>query len=372
MDDKLITIATYNYSRAEIIKGRLEAEGIMCYLKNVNLIQPDVSSGVKIRIKEKDVEKALKIILKIKQEVEYKLVEKETNKINKILLPIDFSDYSDNACLYALELAKKIRAEIKIFYSINILEFNAVPITAVYAVQPDINENLVKQKDKAENMLKSIVLNLKKKLKKDKIDYVNIDYSIVQGFAVDEIFNFADEYKPDIIIMGTKGESNNPDYILGSITSEIIEYAKVPVLAIPMKSEFNSHDTSHNIMYATDFDDADFVAINKLFSIVKPLNPKIYCTHVGSETNASWCEVQMQGLKEYFSKIYKDVNLECNIIQEEDFIKAFNKFIIDKKIEMVSIITHKRSIIAKLFNLNPSRTLQLLNQTKIPLLIFHS
>lgn len=61
MEEKLVTIATYNYSRAEIIKGRLEASGITCYLRNVNLIQPNVSSGVQIRINEKDVEKALKI-----------------------------------------------------------------------------------------------------------------------------------------------------------------------------------------------------------------------------------------------------------------------------------------------------------------------
>ena len=372
MEDKLVTIATYNYSRAEIIKGRLEAAGITCYLKNVNLIQPDVSSGVKIRIDEKDVEKALKIMFKINQDYNYNLQKQPLTTIKKILVPIDFSDYSYNACLYALELAKKLKAELNIFYSINTTDFNAVPITAVYATQPSINQAFNELKIEAVSKLEGIISDLNNKLQKDNINDIKIDYTLVHGFAEDEILNFTDEYNPGMIVMGTKGKSNNPEDIFGSITAEIIEYAKIPVLAIPKKSTFNSINTFQNIMYATDFDDADFLSINKLFSIVKPLNPNIYCVHVGAGENASWCKVKMQGLKEYFNKTHEVINLECHIINDEDFFNAFEKFIIEKKINIVSIITHKRNVIAKLFNLNPSRAKQLLYHTNIPLLVFHA
>jgi len=50
MEDVLTILLTTNYSRAQLIKKRLELENIECYLKNVNLIQPDISTGVKIFI----------------------------------------------------------------------------------------------------------------------------------------------------------------------------------------------------------------------------------------------------------------------------------------------------------------------------------
>ena len=54
MEDKLITLVTLTYAKAEILKSVLESEGIMSELYNVNVIQPFVSSGVKVRINEKD------------------------------------------------------------------------------------------------------------------------------------------------------------------------------------------------------------------------------------------------------------------------------------------------------------------------------
>ena len=50
-EDRLITVAIYTYEKAQIIKGILENEGIPVAIQNVNLIQPVVSSGVRIRIR---------------------------------------------------------------------------------------------------------------------------------------------------------------------------------------------------------------------------------------------------------------------------------------------------------------------------------
>lgn len=61
-EDRLITVAIYTYEKAQIIKGILENEGIPVAIQNVNLIQPVVSSGVRIRIRENDLPLALKIL----------------------------------------------------------------------------------------------------------------------------------------------------------------------------------------------------------------------------------------------------------------------------------------------------------------------
>ena len=61
MKDKLVTLAILTYTKAQILKNVLENEGIETYIHNVNQIQPVVSSGVRLRIKESDLPRALKI-----------------------------------------------------------------------------------------------------------------------------------------------------------------------------------------------------------------------------------------------------------------------------------------------------------------------
>ena len=62
MEDKLVTLAIHTFEKAQILKTMLETEGIEVYIHNVNQIQPVVSAGVRVRIKESDLPHALRII----------------------------------------------------------------------------------------------------------------------------------------------------------------------------------------------------------------------------------------------------------------------------------------------------------------------
>ena len=111
MEDKLVTLAILTYAKAQILKNVLEAEGIEAYIHNVNLIQPVISSGVRVRIKESDLPHALQIIESstwlaediVKEQEESN---KERNKQKKVLIPVDFSDYSLKACQFGFSFAK--------------------------------------------------------------------------------------------------------------------------------------------------------------------------------------------------------------------------------------------------------------------------
>lgn len=110
MEDKLVTLAILTYTKAQILKNVLENEGIETYIHNVNQIQPIVSSGVRLRIKESDLPRALKITESSTWLSESIVGEKEPkvkDKSNKILIPVDFSNYSMKACEFAFNLAKQ-------------------------------------------------------------------------------------------------------------------------------------------------------------------------------------------------------------------------------------------------------------------------
>ena len=118
MEDKLVTLAILTYTKAQILKNVLENEGIETYIHNVNQIQPVVSSGVRLRIKESDLPRALKITESstwLSESIVGEKTPKSDSKSNKILIPVDFSSYSMKACEFGFNLAKTENSEVILF-----------------------------------------------------------------------------------------------------------------------------------------------------------------------------------------------------------------------------------------------------------------
>mgnify|MGYP000339931734 CR=1 FL=1 len=119
MEDKLVTLAILTYAKAQILKNVLENEGIETYIHNVNQIQPVVSSGVRVRIKESDLPHALKITESsawLSEEVVGGKAPKIEKGSNKVVIPVDFSNYSLKACEFGFNFAKNIDAEVVLLH----------------------------------------------------------------------------------------------------------------------------------------------------------------------------------------------------------------------------------------------------------------
>ena len=88
-------------------------------IHNINQIQPLISSGVRVRIKEKDLPKALSIIESSAWLSESVIGENKVenkDKKRRILVPVDFSSYSIKACEFAFNLAKTNDSEVVLLH----------------------------------------------------------------------------------------------------------------------------------------------------------------------------------------------------------------------------------------------------------------
>lgn len=372
MEDKLITIAIHNYARAEILRSRLESEGVECYLKNVNLIHSSISGGVKVRVASRDLEKALRIVEKMSEQFRDEYMDElndSSRGVQRILVPIDFSDYSVNACRYAIGLAERLNAEIKLMHVYYNPVVNSMPLTDTYYYQVNMDEVIREIEVRAKSNMEEFYKDLKDKIEKDKIEGVKIDYALVRGIASEEIILESESYNPDVIIIGTRGQGEKENDLIGSVTAKIIEDTKVPVLVIPEDSLYQGIATI-NILYATNFDDSDYRAIQKLMNIISPFDIRLFCVHIGTIDSNVWDKVKMDSLKEKLKTQYADYEIECSIIEEDDFLKGIQELIRIKNIDIISLVTHKRSLLSKL--LNPSLARKVLFHTNIPFLVFHS
>lgn len=372
MEDQIVSVASYPYSRAQLLKGRLEAEGIECFLSNVNLVQPGIATGVKIRVAKADVEKALIIIEEIKSEygeAKAKTVDR-IKSVRRVLVPIDFSEHSHNACVFALGLAQRLKAEIRLLY----VYFNPIlssePYDETFSYQISLNNVVNDLEKEAKDQILKLKKLLKKRIEKEKFNKVRISYHLAKGIPEDVILEHCETYQPGVVVMGTRGKGGRMTEFFGSVTKKVIEKAKVPVLAIPEHSVFLGINYINRLIYATDFSESDFKSIRKLITMVRPFDMKVYCVHICQDSDNPLDKVKMESLKKHFENEYGDCEVFCDLIENNDVAKGLEEYIDEKDMDMLAMTLSKRGLIERLFN--PSLTKKMFYHSEIPLLVFHS
>ncbi|MBN2595778.1 universal stress protein [Labilibaculum sp.] len=374
MKDRMITLATYSYSRAQLLKTRLESEGVQCFLKNLNLIQSAVGGGVKLRIKEQDLAQALEIIeeleLSYAQEDFEKTFPRKKIDVNRILVPIDFSDFSPRLCEYAMNIAKKFNADILLFHTYFASAIETIPFSDSYTYNATVVEVLSEVEKNAKARIKELYYDIRNKLELEQVEGIEVDYALSGGTASSEILNICNTYQPDLVIMGSRGESAGTTNLLGSVVSNVIEESKVPILILSDQGEDVSLDQINNIMYATNFDKADFRAIANLKFITKPYDMKIHCVHFNDVDDENVMEEhQMKVLRKYLDRILGESNVNCSIIQIEEKMKGIEEYVQKNDIGMIAILARKHNLLERLFFGQMSRKLFI--KTHIPILVFH-
>jgi nucleotide-binding universal stress UspA family protein len=370
----MITLATYSYPRAQLLKTRLESEGVECFLTNLNLIQSTIGGGVKLRIRGQDLSNALKIIegleLSYAQEDFEKAFPQQKIEVNRILVPIDFSESSPRICEYAMSIAKKFNADILLFHTYFASAIETIPFSDSYTYNATVVEVLSEVEKNAKVRIKELYYDIRNKLEQENIEGIEVDYALSGGTASSEILNICKTYKPDLMIMGSRGETAGTNNLLGSVVSNVIEESVVPILILSDQGEQIDLDQIDNIMYATDFDKSDFKAIANLKYITKPYDMKIHCVHFNDVEEDNVMEQhQMEVLRKYLKRTLSESNISCSTIQIEDKMKGIEKYVQENNIGMIAILARKHNLLERLFFGQMSRKLFI--KTHIPILVFH-
>lgn len=144
-----------------------------------------------------------------------------TIRLQKILLPTDFSNYSAAATQYACELATKFNAELHLLHTLEV-HLASTPGFAMGLVLPTyINES----RAAAEKALAG-VLDPKWSAGRSVIQ------AVVEGSPKVEIIRYARKQEIDLIVLATHGRSGLPHVIMGSVAETVVRTAPCPVLTV--------------------------------------------------------------------------------------------------------------------------------------------
>ncbi len=276
----------------------------------------------------------------------------------KILLPTDFSKNAWNAIQYAIELYKKEACE---FYVLN--TFNASGYALDSMMIPEPGERIYEEaKDKSEKGLGKIMERLT-----FRDEYPNHEFFMVSQFnsLIEGIRDIVKKKDIDLIIMGTKGDTNAASVIYGSNTVLVMEKIRnCPVMAIP---ESASYKDLKEIVFPTDykmsFKRREF---QDIIQVAKRGNVAIRVLYVsdGEPLNEEQ-ENNKKLLEEYFS----DLAYTFHTLYNVDVQSAVRCFVESRDSDMITFFNRKHSFFGSIFSRPMVKSLG--KYSKVPVLALH-
>ncbi|QBN18952.1 universal stress protein [Flavobacterium nackdongense] len=254
--------------------------------------------------------------------------------MKRILVPVDFSDYSVEALKVAAQLAQKNNYEIILLHLLE-LPHQATDAFGNGNSIPEIIFFKNKAIEKLEKLMDSPFL---KGLEiYESIEFKKVDEGIIDA----SIKNHA-----DLIIMGSHGTSGFNELLVGSNTEKIVRYSKIPVLVIKKGTKEFKAD---HFVFASDFSKETKKPFRKMLELAKIFNSKLYfvtiCTPASFKTTHRTEKIMEDYLANfdidnYSTHIYNDTNIENGIINFANSVHA----------DMIGMCTHGRTGLAHFFN----------------------
>ena len=280
--------------------------------------------------------------------------------MKNILLPTDFSKNAWNAIDYALKLFKDDEC---LFYLLNSYSPPLVQPTTAGVTTTTTTEIILDSARKAsEDGLNDVLKKITQTNKNEKHRYkILSEYD----FFVGAVKTIEEDYKIDLIVMGTKGSSGLKEVIIGSNTAGVIGNVKSPILAIPEKAVFGP---LKEIAFATDYDYyCEKDEIEPLVDIAKKTGASIKILHT-LDSNDTLTKDQEQ-IKKYVHEMLGKVDHSFHTLTGVSVETATRVFIQSRDIGMLCMIAKKHNFFQRIFG--KPRVEEISFHIQIPYLVIH-
>lgn len=140
-----------------------------------------------------------------------------------ILVPTDFSEYSDRAIKQAVDIAEQNNAKIYLLHVVDRLQQCAIdyciPVETMMKVQSDSEKEASrKMQDEAKKITQA-----------KKID---VTFDVKSGVPFEEILKEQQERNADLIVIASHGRTGILKNLIGSVAERVMREAKCPVLLV--------------------------------------------------------------------------------------------------------------------------------------------
>ena len=142
--------------------------------------------------------------------------------LHRILVPTDFSKFSQHALTYAAAFAEKFGAELHLLHVVQNL---ALVIPEVIPVEPPLTPSV-------EQLTTAVQSAFDRVIEENHLQGFTLHREVREGTPFYEIIQYARAATIDLIVMGTHGHTGLAHVLLGSVTEKVVRKAPCPVLTV--------------------------------------------------------------------------------------------------------------------------------------------
>ena len=253
--------------------------------------------------------------------------------MRKILIPTDFSEIAMNAILYGVDLFKYDIAE---FFILNSYQ------DKVYANEASLTrENLESVKTSAYKESIEQLQRTKKEISEFSPNPRHSYYVISSdNLLLDEIDKLVDQENIDIVVMGTRGETNDKNITFGSHTLQVLKYVQCPVLVIPENYKYTK---PKHILFPTDY----MIPYKRrelklLCELASPYRAKIDMLYVSKTEKLS---MRQEDNRDFVKETLCKNTIEFKVIKSKEIINTIYKYIKEHNIDMLVMVNTRHSFL---------------------------
>ncbi|CAM1361090.1 conserved hypothetical protein [Tenacibaculum xiamenense] len=266
--------------------------------------------------------------------------------MNKILFPTDFSEAAHKAFEYAIEIAKKANSKLDVIHTYP----EPHKGKELYMDSAELRKARKERQNEMQVKIDAFTKPYDSKYIGSKIIFPSDD-------STDEVVARS-KRNYDLIIMGTKGERNALDKIVGSFTTNTMMNAHCPVLAIPSDSTFKNINT---ITYSTSLNEDDKNFTKSLSEFTNIFQATIEHLHVMEDSEEKVHDhLKAKGLSPDDSNIH--------LVKNDSVMDGVEDYLNNSKTDILALFIPKRSFIDKLFH--RSVTKELTFHAALPLFVY--
>ena len=286
----------------------------------------------------------------------------------RILVPVDFTKASLNASRYALALATAApQAQLLLLHCFQdyLADADTAPPLEMTASE-EVTERVIDRNiTEAENQLEELYQQLRSEAA-TRNPHTHVERAFIHGLPEEVIEDEAKRFKPNLVVMGTKGEANIARSFFGTVTTKVVQELNIPVLTIP--GTYTSTQLT-KVAYASDFEEADSKAIKQLQQLFEPFSPQLTCVHI-SKNSKQQDQDKLNNLKHRLAQLTPQVSISYTLQEGDNVAKALQEYVQEQQVSLLALTTHKRSGLGSI--LHPSLAQKLILESEVPLLVFHN
>ena len=228
--------------------------------------------------------------------------------MQRILVPVDFSEPSSFALEVAAQIARAQQAEIVVLHMLGLSE----------AV---LTKDETHEYEEAKYYMELARKRFKPFLNKPYLKNIKVK-QIVQNYKIfRELNKVAQEQHIDLVVMGSHGVSGLNDFFVGSNTEKVVRTCDVPVLVVKAP---NPDFKVQRILFACDFTAATILAFERVKAFAANFSAKLQLIYVNTPYDSFMSTTQMEkristfffkaGIKEQEVTIYNDFGVEQGLM----------------------------------------------------------